>query len=174
MPEGDGPFAVVVVVHGGCWLSEYNLDHVASFCVALTDVGLATWSLEYRRVGDEGGGWPGTFEDVARGVDHLRRLEKDYPLDLERVVAVGHSAGGHLVLWLAARSLLTEDSAIAGNNPLPLSGVVALAGVSDLEAAHEQNVCGDVVARLLGGTPEQVPARYRKDRTTPGRGSFVR
>jgi len=162
MPDGEGPFPVVVVVHGGCWLSEYNLDHIAAFCAALTDVGLATWSLEYRRVGDEGGGWPGTFEDVARGTDHLRNLAKDYPLDLERLVAVGHSAGGHLVLWLAGRNRLTEDRAIAGEDPLPLSGVVALAGVSDLEAAHEQNVCGDVVRRLLGGIPEQVPARYQR------------
>jgi len=162
MPKGDGPFPVVVVVHGGCWLSEYSLDHIAGFCAALTDVGLATWSLEYRRVGDEGGGWPGTFEDVAGGVDYLRDLAKDYPLDLERVVAVGHSAGGQMVLWLAGRHLLPKDSAIIAKNPLPLSGVVALAGVSDLEAAHEQDVCGDVVGRLLGGTPEQVPARYRQ------------
>ncbi len=162
MPEGEGPFPVVVVVHGGCWLSEYNLDHIAAFCAALTDVGLATWSLEYRRVGDEGGGWPGTFQDVARGTDHLRDLAKDYPLDLERLVAVGHSAGGHLVLWLAGRNLLPEDSAVISENPLPISGVVVLAGVSDLEVAHEQNVCGDVVDRLLGGTPDEVPARYRQ------------
>jgi acetyl esterase/lipase len=162
MPKGEGPFPVAIIVHGGCWLAEYNLDHIASFCADLTEFGVATWSLEYRRVGDKGGGWPGTFEDVAKGTDHLRNLAEGYALDLDRVVAVGHSAGGHLVLWLAARDQLPEDSPGYARNPLQLSGVVSLAGISDLEAGYEKKVCGDSVDRLLGGSPADVPSRYRQ------------
>lgn len=162
MPEGEGPFPVAIVVHGGCWLAEYNLDHIASFCANLTESGVATWSLEYRRVGDEGGGWPGTFEDVAKGADYLRALAKEYALDLDRVVAVGHSAGGHLVHWLAARDRLPDNSPGYARNPLQLSGVVSLAGISDLEAAFEKKVCGESVRRLLGGSPTDVPSRYRQ------------
>jgi acetyl esterase/lipase len=162
LPEGDGPHPVVVVVHGGCWRSEYDLGHLSSFNAALTGAGVATWSLEYRRVGDNGGGWPGTFEDVSRGTDYLRKLAESYPLDLSRGAAVGHSAGGHLVLWLAARSRLPASSPLYSESPLSLNGVVALAGVADLETAHEEQVCGDTVSRLLGGTPQQAPDHYRQ------------
>jgi acetyl esterase/lipase len=162
LPEGEGPHPVVVVVHGGCWRSEYDLEHLASFSAALTGAGVATWSLEYRRVGDDGGGWPGTFEDVSRGTDTLRKLAESYPLDLDRIAAVGHSAGGHLVLWLAARNRLPKSSPLHCENPLPLNGVVALAGIADLETAHGEEVCGDMVSRLLGGTPQEVPDHYRQ------------
>jgi acetyl esterase/lipase len=162
LPDGDGPHPVVVVIHGGCWRSQYNLEHISSFCAALTRAGLATWSLEYRRVGDPGGGWPGTFEDVALGTDTLRTLAESYPLELDRVAAVGHSAGGHLVLWLAARSRLPAGSPLYSANPLPLRGVVSLAGIPDLERAHREEICGDMVSRLLGGAPTDVPDRYRQ------------
>jgi acetyl esterase/lipase len=143
LPTGKCPFPVAIVIHGGCWLAEYNLDHIGRLSAALTAKGIATWTIEYRRVGDSGGGAPGTFDDVAAAAAHLRSLAKEYPLDLQRVVAVGHSAGGQLALWLAAQ--------------FPLRGVVSLAGVTDLRAAAEQSVCGDAVPRLLGVTPE-----YRK------------
>ena len=102
LPKGPGPHPVVVVVHGGCWQAPWGFDHVRSLAAALTAEGYATWSLEYRRLGDPGGGWPGTLEDVARGADHLREVARAHPLDLDRVVALGHSAGGQLALWLAA------------------------------------------------------------------------
>jgi acetyl esterase/lipase len=159
IPKGEGRFPAVIVVHGGCWQSEYSLDHISSFCAALTEVGLATWSLEYRRIGDEGGGWPGTFEDVAVGTDHLRELAKSFPIDVNKAVAVGHSAGGHLALWLAARHQLADED--FAKDPLPIAGVVALAGISDLQAAFDEEVCGDSVSRLLGGTPSDCPNRYR-------------
>lgn len=162
IPDGEGPFPVAIVVHGGCWLAQYNLDYISSFCAALEDEGIASWSLEYRRIGDTGGGWRGTFKDVAAGADHLRELAKSFPLDLTRVVAVGHSAGGHLVLWLAARHRLDAKSDFANNDPLPLSGVVSLAGVGDLKSASVNQVCGESVAQLLGGSPEEVPERYRQ------------
>lgn len=160
LPEGDGPHPVVVVVHGGCWRAQYEIDHIGAFSGALTRDGVATWTLEYRRVGNPGGGWPGTFQDVGAGVDHLRRLAERYPLDLGRVVATGHSAGGHLALWLAARAKLAE-SEIRGADPLPLAGVVSLAGVDDLRRANAEGVCGDMAAQLLGGTADGVPERYR-------------
>jgi acetyl esterase/lipase len=161
VPEGPGPHPVVIVVHGGCWQAPWGLDHVRSFCSALTAEGLATWSLEYRRLGDPGGGWPGTFTDVARGADHLREVGRSRPLDLDRVVAVGHSAGGHLALWLAARHRLPPGSPLRGAAPLSLRGVVALAGVPDLSAGAEGEVCGDAIPRLLGGPPQALEERLK-------------
>lgn len=160
LPDAKGPHPVAVVLHGGCWRSRYTLEHVASFSDALVRAGIATWTLEYRRVGDPGGGWPGTFQDVAKGVDELRELPSSYALDLERVVAVGHSAGGQLVLWLGARAKLPATSPFAGGDPLPLAGVVSLAGVTDLKRALAEGVCADMASQLLGGDPSTVPERY--------------
>ena len=159
LPETDGPHPVVVVIHGGCWRSQYDIDHIGSFSDALTRTGVATWTIEYRRVGNPGGGWPGTFQDVGSGLDYLRVLAGDYPLDLARVVVVGHSAGGHLALWLAARAKLANGP-LSGKNPLPVRGVVSLAGVDDLRRALTDGVCGDMAARLVGGAPEEFPERY--------------
>ena len=160
LPQGRGPHPVVVVIHGGCWYSEYDLKHVAAFSAALTQMGVATWSLEYRRIGDTGGGWPGTFEDVARGADFLRVLARTYPLDLRRVVVVGHSAGGQLALWLAARKRLPKDSPLYSPDPLPLRGIISLAGITDLRGYGSG--CGNAVAKLLGGSPEEMSLRYRQ------------
>jgi len=159
LPAGRGPFPVAVLVHGGCWLAPYDLAHLSSLAAALTADGIATWSLEYRRVGDAGGGWPGTFHDVARGADHLRRLAAEHPLDLTRVAFVGHSAGGHLALWLAARPGLPPGGVRCGPDPLRPRGVVALAGIPDLARGAALRVCGDAIARLLGGAPDTVPER---------------
>lgn len=160
LPEGTGPHPVVIVVHGGCWFSEYDLNHLASFSAALTRLGVATWSLEYRRIGQSGGGWPGTFADVARGADYLRVLARRYPLDLRRVIVVGHSAGGQLALWLAARRRLPKDSPLYAPHPLTLRGVVPLAGITDLRRYRPR--CGDAVTKLLGGSPEDVALRYQQ------------
>lgn len=162
LPDAPGPHPVVVVVHGGCWRSRYTLDHIGSFSDALTADGFATWTVEYRRVGDPGGGWPGTFLDVAGAVDHLRDIAPEYALDLERVVAVGHSAGGQLVLWLGARGKLPATSPLATERPLPLAGVVSLAGVDDLRRALSEGVCDDMAARLVGSGPDDAPERYRE------------
>ncbi len=116
LPKGAGPHPVAIVIHGGCWMSEYGLSYMGHLSAALTEAGVATWCVEYRRVGNQGGGWPGTFEDVARAADHLRKIAKTYPLDLNQVIAVGHSAGGHLALWLAARKLLPKDSKKKGDD----------------------------------------------------------
>ena len=147
------------MIHGGCWRAQYNIDHIGAFADALARAGVASWAVEYRRVGNPGGGWPGTFRDIADGVDHLRKVAREHPVDLERVVAVGHSAGGHLVLWLGARGKLDEPT-LRGDDPLPLKGIVSLAGVDNLRRALEEGVCGDMAAQLLGGTPDAVPERY--------------
>lgn len=164
LPRGPGPRPVVIVIHGGCWHSRYDLSHITSLCAALTAAGVATWSLEYRRVGNPGGGWPGTFQDIASGADFVRTLAASHPLDLRRVVAVGHSAGGHLALWLAARRRLPKESALYTADPLALRGVVALAGVPDLReaVAREPRLCGGILIQLLGGSPTEVPDRYRE------------
>jgi acetyl esterase/lipase len=160
VPRGQGPHPVAVVVHGGCWVKEYGEDHVRPLCAAIADMGVAAWCLEYRRVGDEGGGWPGTFEDVGRGADHLRQIAAAHRLLLGRAIAVGHSAGGHLALWLAARPRLPENDPRRGKDPLPLRGVVGLAAIPDLVRAAGARVCDTAVEDLLGGSPQAQAARY--------------
>ncbi len=160
LPSKEGPFPVVIVIHGGCWLSQYDLHHISPLAAEITKMGVATWSLEYQRVGNEGGGWPGTFQDVAAGADHLRKLAQEFPLDLNRIIAIGHSAGGHLALWLAARHKIPENGVLYKQNPLPVKGVVSLAGVGDLSPPNLQEICGGVIQKLMGGTRAEVPDRY--------------
>src|SRR5262245_14222210 len=163
LPKGAGPHPVAIVIHGGCWMSEYGLSYMSNLSAALAEAGVATWSVEYRRVGNQGGGWPGTFEDVARAADHLRTVAKSYPLDLNRVIAVGHSAGGHLALWLAARKALPKDSPVHSADPLALRGVVSLAGITDLRRAG--TACDSNVPQLMGGSATDKTAIY--DQASP-------
>jgi acetyl esterase/lipase len=160
LPKRTGPHPVVLFIHGGCWLSQYDIAHVAALEQAMTDSGLAVWSIEYRRIGDEGGGWPGTFTDIARGADYLRVLAPQYALDLRRVVAVGHSAGGQFALWLAARRKIPATSELHVADPLTVRGVFALAPAPDLDALHASGACGNVIDRLMGGSPADHPDRY--------------
>ncbi|HSG09787.1 MAG TPA: alpha/beta hydrolase [Longimicrobiales bacterium] len=153
LPAGQGPFPVAVVVHGGCWLSIADNDYMDPVAERLTQAGWATWNLEFRRIDEPGGAWPGIFRDVAGGTDFLRSLAGDYPLDLDHVVTVGHSSGGHLALWLSARGRIAADAELYDEDPLPIHGVVSLAGIADLAHYHEMRVpaCGDTPSRLLGG-----------------------
>ncbi|MBK8248880.1 MAG: alpha/beta hydrolase [Gemmatimonadetes bacterium] len=160
LPQGPGPFPVVVFIHGGCWLSQFGIEHAAPLEQAFADSGYAVWSLEYRRVGNPGGGWPGTFRDIAAGADHLRTVARQHPLDLTRVIASGHSAGGFFALWLAARRRLPVESELHDPDPLRVTGVLALAPAPDLEGLHTAGVCGQVIGKLMGGSPSEVPARY--------------
>jgi acetyl esterase/lipase len=147
VPASAGPHPVAVVIHGGFWRAKYDLEYVRPVCEALTDAGIATWNLEYRRIGNPGGGWPGTLDDVAAGTDYLLSLSSRFHLDVSRVIAIGHSAGGHLALWLASRKRL-------------LTGAISLAGVVDLRRAWELRLSNTVVAEFLGGGPYEVPDRY--------------
>lgn len=161
LPTGPGPHPVAVVLHGGCWLSIADNDYMDPVAEALTGAGWATWNLEFRTLDQPGGAWPGIFRDVAAGTDHLRALAGTYPLDLERVVTVGHSSGGHLALWLASRHRIPEGTELSDADPLPIHGVVSLAGIADLNHYHGMRVpaCGDAPSRLLGGTPPSESPR---------------
>ena len=161
LPAGPGPHPVAMLLHGGCWLAEYGLRYFGTLAEALTSEGFATWSLEYRRVGHSGGGWPGTLLDVGRGADHLRVLARDRALDLDRVISVGHSAGGQLAIWLAGRQRLVPQSELHVPDPLALKGVLALAPAAHLALLHAEGTCEEAVDRLLGGSPEAFPERYR-------------
>jgi acetyl esterase/lipase len=141
LPDGTPPFAVVVLIHGGFWRDRHDRTLMTPLAQDLAARGYLAWNVEYRRVGQEGGGWPGTFDDLAAAVHALAGVAE---ADRERVVAVGHSAGGHLALWLAARGLV--------------AAAASQAGVADLVAGAD---LGDGAARaLLGGGPDEVPDRY--------------
>lgn len=159
LPEGEGPFPVLFLLHGGCWRAQYGLEPMGQFARAVAAHGVAVWSLEYRRLGN-GGGWPNTFLDVAHGADKLRELAGLYLLDLNRLVVSGHSAGGHLALWSAARPLLPTDSPIHTPEPLPFKRVIALAPVCDLERAVAWDICLEASDVLVGGRPRDAWINY--------------
>lgn len=153
------PQPVAVLIHGGFWRAAYRLDLMHALAADLCERGYAVWNLEYRRVGVSGGGWPGTFTDIAAGIDVLPDLARRYRLDPHRVTVIGHSAGGHLALWAAARRRL--PSAWRRPQVVPVHAV-ALAGVCDLVWAAQQRLSNDAVAGLLGGGPADVPEVYRQ------------
>jgi acetyl esterase/lipase len=157
LPGGAGPHPVVIVVHGGFWTSGYDLDLMLPVCEALAREGFATWNVEYRRLGESGGGWPGTFLDVAAASDHLRTIARKHRLDLRRVGTLGHSAGGQLALWAAGRRWI-RGGELHKRSPLRVQGAVSLAGVVDLRRAYELGL--PAVGELMGGTPDEVPDRY--------------
>lgn len=146
-----GGFPVAIFVHGGGWLADWTKDYAAPFVEALTGAGLATWDLEFRRMGNRNGGYPETFRDVGLAADYLREVARSYPLDLGRIVAMGHSTGGHLALWLAGRRNLRPESPLFVSDPLPLKGVISIGGVNDLEHSLEVGGRTDVLT-LLGAT----------------------
>jgi 3-dehydroquinate dehydratase type II len=158
VPVGAGPFPVAVVLHGGFWRQVWARDLMDGVAVTLARRGWATWNIEYRRVG-EGGGWPETLHDVADAVDHLEELAAERPLDLHRVVTIGHSAGGHLALWAVARGSLPLDApgAVPQVRPVAAAG---LAPVADLAAAHAAGIGEHAVQDFIGAAPADGPQRY--------------
>ncbi|EAQ96382.1 alpha/beta hydrolase family protein [Congregibacter litoralis] len=154
--RAKGPVPVVVLVHGGCWLRDYSAEHIYPLAARLASDGYAVWVPEYRRVGEPGGGWPGSAVDLTLSLDALADLD-DPRLALSKAVIVGHSAGGHLGLWLAAR-----DASLV-KPPVRIAGVVGLAAITDLEVyARGSNSCEAVTASFMGGTPETRPGAYAK------------
>ncbi len=156
LPAGDGPHPVVVLIHGGAWRVAWERDLMDALGVDLARRGYASWNVEYRRVG-EGGGWPTTFEDMAAALDQLAAL--DARLDLARVVLVGHSAGGHLALWAAARDRLATE-APGGDPRVAPALVVSLAGLPDLVDSARLGVYDRATDGLMGGLPAELPERY--------------
>jgi acetyl esterase/lipase len=143
------PYPLIINIHGGYWRAKYNLDHAGHLCAALTAKGLATANLEYRRVGNEGGGWPGTFADIRSAYQFLVQNAQRHNLDPGRIVVMGHSAGSQLALCLAA-----HESGV--------KRVVSLAGVVDLQRAYQLHLSNDAVVEFLHGTPTEVPDHYRE------------
>jgi acetyl esterase/lipase len=149
LTKSKGLHPVVFFIHGGYWRAKYDLVHAGHLCAALAKAGIATWNIEYRRVGNTGGGWPGTFEDVRAAYQFLHSQKDAQNLDLKRVCVAGHSAGGQLAMCLAAH----EKS---------VRRVFSLAGVLDLRRGWELHLSNDAVAEFLGGSPTDVPEHYRE------------
>jgi len=166
---GRGGYPLVIFLHGGFWRSAYDRAHVGPLSEALAAAGFAVCAPEYRRTGQPGGGWPGTFDDVAAAVDALPALAAQASCgvaDPGRVVLAGHSAGGHLALWAASRGRLPTGAPWhaaqpGAANPDTGTAVVSLSGVCDLAACYRLGLDGDAAGDLMGGGPEQFPDRYR-------------
>jgi len=173
-PAPDGGYPVVVVLHGGGYSPNWPYDHISLLAESLTAAGgVATWNLEYRKPGQIGGGWPGTWLDVAAGIDHVRVLAAEYPLNLDRVVALGHSAGGTFVSWAAGRPDLPPGSEVYTPDPIDVRAVVPLSPMLDLEEFMRSSPRN--LSVLLGAddsTPEVVRARIAEVSPT-ARGQFV-
>ena len=149
VPRKNGPHPVLLNIHGGFWRAKYDLAHAGHLCAALRVAGIATLNLEYRRVGNSGGGWPGTFDDIRAAYRYIQQSAPKLNLDVKRFVVMGHSAGGQLALCLAAH----ERS---------VKGVISLAGVVDLRKAFDLHLSNDAVVEFLGGKPDEVPEHYRE------------
>ncbi len=139
VPQGKAKHPVVIVLHGGFWRNKYRLNLMDSLCESLELMGVASWNLEYRSIGDPGGGWPGTCQDVASGASYLRMIADAHHLDVSNTLAMGHSAGGHLALWLASRQ--------------KLKAAIGLGAVADLQRALDLKLSDSVVAKFLNGAP---------------------
>jgi acetyl esterase/lipase len=169
LPEGAAPKGVVVVIHGGYWRSQYGAELGEPLAKDLAAHGMAAWNLEYRRAGN-GGGWPHTFADVLAGIDKLRDAAGEHGLGLDRVVALGHSAGGHLAVWAAGRSRLDQLRIPEADRQLTrkddgeavhLTGVVSQSGLLNLAEAERLNLSNGAVSNFLGGSSERYPKRHK-------------
>lgn len=162
IPEGPGPYPVIMLIHGGFWRAEYDLGLMDPMAYDLTHRGFATLNLEYRRTGEAGGGWPGTLLDIVDALNYLPNLASGEPLDLSRLTLLGHSAGGHLALWVAGQHNMGSVSPLSGSSlNLPIHRVISLAGVTDLLAMHQVLHGAAPVGDLMGLSPEEDPDRYR-------------
>lgn len=151
---------LVIFVHGGCWLNAYDVAHSKALSQALTEAGYAVWSLEYRRVGDEGGGWPGSFNDIVQGINYAQSQFEQYGVDVSRIALMGHSAGGQLAL-LAGKELAGEKPA-GDKKPAPIQAVIGLAAITDMASyAKGSNSCQSATAKFIGASPDQAPALYQ-------------
>ncbi len=167
LPEGDGPHPVVLMIHGGCWQTDIAERDIMNWIAEdLRARGIAVWNIEYRGVDRDGGGYPGTYEDILAAADSLMQNWDRYNLNVEPIVAIGHSAGGHLALWLAARQSAFTGQPLTGDVRLPISTVISQGGLPDLEAGilREGHPCGVEAPRLMMGdqpeltSPQRMPA----------------
>ena len=148
LPASEGgPFPCVILIHGGFWRDRWDRTLMTPLAIDLAQRGYAAWNVEYRRVGQEGGGWPGTLDDIAAAADTLADIAE---VDASRLAAVGHSAGGHLALWLGGRT----------DGRVRLRAAVSQAGVADLALGHADDLGAGAVSDLIGGSPAEFPERY--------------
>jgi len=161
LPKSKGPHPVVVLLHGGCFLKAFEgLAQTSAIAADLAGRGYAVWNVDYRKLGEPGAGYPGTFEDVATAIDRLRSEAAKYDLDATRVVALGHSAGGHLALWAASRGRIRASSPLHSPNPLPLRAAISMAGIGDLKGQGKVFAlpCGDdTLERLVDAARRKAP-----------------
>ena len=162
LPFASSSSPVIMIIHGGCWRTSYDYTLMDEMALDLAQRGYTTWNIEYRRTEDEGGGWPGTFTDVANAFKHLTKIAEDYPFDLNNIIVTGHSAGGHLALMLGAQSKLKSYSKIKVDDLPKIKGIVSLAGITDLSTYLTPDGCGSNVLKLVGGTPDQYHDRYKE------------
>jgi len=163
VPQGAGPFPVAVLVHGGCWTAKFGgIGQLRNMAGALRERGIAVWNVEYRRVDEAGGGYPGMYQDMHAALDTLARQGGAHKLDLNRVIAVGHSAGGQLVQWIAGRERLPKSSVLYRSQVLPVRAVVSLGGLADLrrERALIKESCGRDTPELAGEPSKERPDVY--------------
>ncbi len=158
LPSSTGAAPIVVLLHGGFWLDPYERDLMGPLAVSLTRDGWATWNVEYRRTGPSGGGWPATVEDACAAVDAVARLADRFPIDRDRMVLLGHSAGAQLAVYATARATATGAAPSTPPRPRP-AGLISLAGVLDLQGAAAAGLGGGAVTTLFGSA-EEHPERY--------------
>lgn len=176
LPKAKGPHRTVLMIHGGCWQSDIADARIMDWIAAdLAGRGYAVWNIDYRGVDRAGGGYPGTFQDVAAATDLLRTIGPRYRLRTDRIVAVGHSAGGHLAFWLAGRDRLPKGSPLRSRNPLPITAAIGIGALPDLPVARDlpDNDCGvEGVPRLVGPVTAARPDPFvdtSADRLLPTR-----
>lgn len=157
--DSDAPYPVIILIHGGCYYEQYDIKPISSLADTLKEQGFAVWNIEYRRFGNDGD-YPTMFLDVAQATDYLSQIEEEHTLNLDTVITVGHSAGGHLALWVAGRHRINDESPLYVEDPLAINGVVALAPIADLTFGFEQGQCGRALTAVMGGDPETVPQHY--------------
>jgi acetyl esterase/lipase len=159
-PAGEGPFPVVVLVHGGCWTVQFGgIEQMRNLAGALAAQGIAVWNVEYRRVDEAGGGYPGTYQDMNAALDLLGEHAGRHKLDLGRIVAVGHSAGGQLVQWIAGRGKIAASSPLYRADPLPVRQIISLGGLADLRNERDliKSSCGRDIVQLTGEASSARP-----------------
>jgi len=162
-PSGPGPFPVVVLIHGGCWTVEFGgITQMHNVAGALAARGIAVWNVEYRRVDEPGGGYPGTYQDLNAALDKLAAEAPRHQLDTSRIVAMGHSAGGQLAQWIVARGKIAASSPLHQASFLPVRHAISLGGLADLrrEQALIKTSCGRDMAQLAGTPSAERPDIY--------------
>ncbi|MYC55316.1 MAG: alpha/beta hydrolase [Chloroflexi bacterium] len=160
LPATAPPHPVIALIHGGCYREIFDLRPLSTLVRELVGMGYAVWNIEYRRHGCDGG-FPNMFLDAAAAVDFLRQIAREHEIDLGRVISLGHSAGGHLALWLAGRRRIPAGNLLYRTDPVPIPAALALAPLCDIASAWQRGACGEALLEVMGGSPADAPANYR-------------